>query len=303
MDNRPKLFTKLTIVVFSALGSTFFGSVLYSTNLKTSDKGKFIAPAIIFAIVYTYLANRLTLSLDIPNYYSFIPVHLIGGLFLTGPFWKYQIGTVDSYEKRKILAPALVLIILITLYFVFLFYNKIQKNQSVANFTTSTETEYLKGMENATFVTKDSIVRFSDINLPLIESSYFFKTKVEDVTSFYNYVDYEEGRFLALCQRLFLSDKEAFDLSMFPKNYSFVSVDSLNPDFKSIICADYTRAVNDTVTIKGTVALIKFDNVGYQFMTQYTDLNKNDADDLSHSLINNIFSDSAALAKRKLGAH
>lgn len=303
MDNTPKLFTKRTIVIFSALGSTFFGSVLYSMNLKETGKDKFIASAIIFSILYTYFVNRLTLSLEISNYYSFISMHLIGGLLLAAPFWKYQIGSIYRFEKRKILAPTLVLIVPITLYFILFCYNKIQKNKWSAEFKKNTETEYLKAMENAIFVVHDSLVRFYDIDIPLIESSYFFKTKVEDVNSLYNYVDYEEGRYLVLCQRLFLSEKDVFDLSMFSKEYSFVLADSLNSAFESMICADYVHTIHDTLAIKGTIALIKIDNIGYQFMTQYTDLNQVDADKLSHSLINNIFPDSVAQGKRKLGVH
>jgi len=309
MDTPPKLFTKPAILVFSTFGSTFFGSILYSTNLKETNHRKFIAPAIIFSILYTYFVNQLTLSLDIPSYYSFIPVHLIGGLLLIGPFWKYQIGSLDSFEKRKIWMPSIALAVPVALFLLYLFYNKqitfnSNRNKlSASEFQRITQTAYARGLKNASFVAQDSFATFFDMDVPLIKSSYFFTTKVEDATSLYNYVDYDEGRFTTLCMRVPLSDKDAFNLTMFNKEYSFIRVDSINSKFESLICADYVRRVNDTATVKGTIALTKIDNTGYQYLTQYTNLNQSDADNLSHSLIKKIFPDSISQAKRKLEAH
>lgn len=302
MDNKPRLFTKLTIVIFSTLGTTFFGAVLYSTNLRETNKSKFIAPAIIFSIIFTYANNKLAQILQIPTAYLFLPIHLIGGLILAGPFWKYQIGDVNNFPKRKIWGPTIVLLVPIALYFVFFFYNKSQQGMSVSEFTETTKFEYNKALDNAKFVTQDSLVTFFDLNLPVIASSYYFTTKVEDANTLYNQIDYDEGRFTAMCTRMPLSTKDVFDLSMF-KGYTLTPVDSVNSEFKSLVCANYIRNVGDTLSVKGTIALIKIGNIGYHYVTQYTDLNKKDADNLSLYLINNIYQDSTAKAIRELGLH
>jgi hypothetical protein len=303
MNNSPRLFPKLTIVIFSTFGSTFFGSLLYAANLKEINKSKFIAPAIIFSIIYTYALNKLSLRLEIPSHYSFFPIHLIGGLFLAGPSWKFQIGEANEFLTRKIWGPSIVLIILLSIYFLSFFYYKSKQGMRTPEFTLTTQSEYNKAFENAKFITQDSLITFFDLNISVIGSSYFFTTKVEDVHTFYNQIYYEEGRFSAMCTRVPLTTKDVFDLSMFKNEYTFTPADSINSGFKSLICTNYVRKLGDTVFTKGTIALIKIDDIGYQYVTQYSDLNDTVANSISAYLINNIFPDSLAQAQRKLGSH
>jgi hypothetical protein len=312
MDTRPRLFSKLSIIIFSVFGSTFFGALLYSSNLKATNSGRFIAPSIIFSLFYIFLVNKITVSLNVPIYYSFIPfipAHLIGGLLLVGPFWKYQIGIIEHYEKRAIWGPACALLFPVAVFlFIIFYYQKptpfhFRNKMSASEFGQATQTEVYKAIKNGKLVLQDSAANFYDLKVPLIKSSYFFATKVEDVNTLYDYVDYDNGRFMTLCMRIPLSDKDTFDLSLFGKEYTMTPSDRIISQFKSIICSNYTRKKNDTIYASGTIAMMQVGNVGYQYITQYTTLDKASADELSYSLIKNITKDSLDQSNHKFGAH
>jgi len=288
MDNSTRLYTKSSIVLFSALGSTFFASLLYAQNLKETKNGKFIVPTIIFSLVYSFLAYKLTVFINIPFFYSFLSLHLIGGLILVGPFWKYHIGSIDNYEKRKIWLPLIVFLLPIGLLFFLHFYNS-NKKMSAKEFQEATQIESEKQMKNQLYVVNDSATTFFDIEVPLLSSSYTFRTTVEDVNSLYNSKDYEEGRFSVLCMRTPLADNEVFGLDLLRKTFpEFISKNCNNKHFDNILCADFSRTTNDTTTIHGSISLIKVDRMIYQFITQYIELDKSSADSLSYYLIDKI---------------
>jgi hypothetical protein len=108
-----KLFTKATIVVFSIIGSTFFGALLFSDNLKQVEKSKFIASTIIFSIIWTIGINKVIAQINLPvPFLSLVVTNFVGGLILVGPIWNYHIGKDVEYEKRSIWGPLLSLIAL-----------------------------------------------------------------------------------------------------------------------------------------------------------------------------------------------
>ena len=144
-------------------------------------------------------------------------------------------------------------------------------------------------MKKQLFVVKDSATAFFDIEVPLLSNSHMFRTTVEDVNSLYNYKDYEEGRFSAICIRLSIGEKEEFNLATLGLQFSSLKVKKCNnEEFKNISCADYIKTINDTTIIRGTVALIKMNRIIYQYITQYAELDQRSADSLSNYLINKI---------------
>jgi hypothetical protein len=287
MDNTKRLFSKLSIVIFSAFGTTFFGALLYAQNLRETNKDKFIWPTVIFSLVVTYFNYKLSLLLHIPLYYIFIPLHLIGGLIIVGPFWKYQIGDIENFQKRKIWGPAAILIIPIAL-LIFLNIYLSPHKMTATEFQEATKIEAEKQMKNLLFVANDSATNFFDLELPLLSNSYTLRTTVEDVNSFYNYIDYEEGRFSVVCMRTPLADNEVFGLDLVRKTFpELISKNCNNPHFANMLCADISRTTNGN-TIHGSVALIKVDKIIYQFITQFVELDKLSADSLSYYLIDKI---------------
>jgi len=288
MDRTIRIYSKLSILLFSTFGSIFFGSILYTMNLKETKNERFIFPTIIFSLIYSFLAGRLPLFLNIPIYYSFIPLHFIGGLAIVGPFWKYQIGVLENFQKRKIWGPLVVLVVPLAL-IVFLNIYKFREKSTSKEYTEANKLEVEKQLKNKVFVSKDSMVQFFDISVPLLDSSFTFQTKVDDLNTLYDYVDYEEGRYSIVCMRIHLSDDDKFGLDLLGEEYSFsVIKDCNNENFKEMLCADYKRKNGDEAFVNGTVAMIKIGYLSYIFMTQYIDLNKESADKLSNYLINKI---------------
>lgn len=287
MDNTKRLYSKLSIVIFSAFGTTFFGALLYAQNLRETKNYKFIWQTIIFSLIVTYINYKLSLLLHIPLHYIFIPLHLLGGLVLVGPFWKYQIGDIVNFQKRKIWQPTLVLIIPIAL-LIFLNLYFTPHKMSTAEFQEATKIETEKQMNNQLFVFNDSTTSFFDLELPLLSNSYTFRTTVEDVNNFYNYTDYEEGRFSVVCMRTTLADNEVFGLDLLRKTFpEIVGKNCRNSHFDNMICADISRTENGSTT-HGSVALIKLDKIVYQFITQFVELDKTSADSISYNLIEKI---------------
>lgn len=107
-----KLFNKSTILIFSIIGSTLFGALLFSDNLKQLDKRKHIASIIIFALVWNVMMMKLLKNITIP-FVPFIITNLLGGIILIVPIWKYHIEEYQkSFVSRKIWGPLISLIVL-----------------------------------------------------------------------------------------------------------------------------------------------------------------------------------------------
>ncbi len=284
MEDKKRIYSKIAIILFSALGSTFFGSILYAQNLKETENSKFIAPTLIFSVIYTVLANKLSHFLNIPSYYAYIPVHLIGGLILTGPFWNYQIGSIDNFEKRKIWLPLLVSLMPVG-FILFMHFYYSDKNLSSTEFEETTQRE----MENALYVVHDSTTVFYDIEIPLLSDSYTFETNFKDARSFYNYKDFENGRFGIVCLRSHMSKNDVFGFDLLPETFSELKPTICkNTQFENILCADFSMSSNDSTIVHGSVSLIKVDRTIYHFFTQFVELDKFSADSLSYYLIDRI---------------
>jgi hypothetical protein len=101
MENEKKFYSKTAIVLFSLIGSTILGTLLYSANLKIIGKNKYVPVLLILSLIYTIGGMYLFKSLGVPTYYIFVPLHLIGSLAIIFPLWNKQIGRGRNYEKRK----------------------------------------------------------------------------------------------------------------------------------------------------------------------------------------------------------
>jgi len=106
-----KLFTKTSILVFSIIGSTLFGALLFSDNLKQVDKKKYIPAIILFGLLWNILILKLLKPLAIP-YLPFTLANLSGGLLLIGPIWKNYLNEETTFLSRKIWGPLLSLLVL-----------------------------------------------------------------------------------------------------------------------------------------------------------------------------------------------
>ena len=117
-----KLFNKATVLIFSTLFSTFLGALIFSDNLKTLNKGKFIIPTILFSIVWTVITNKILSSFNVP-YVPFLIANFFGGLILIGPIWNHHIEKELEYETKPIWMLLLSLAILFGAIFGILYYS------------------------------------------------------------------------------------------------------------------------------------------------------------------------------------
>ena len=111
IEEKPKLYSKTTIVVFSFFLSTFFGGILYSQNLSETEKKKQITPVLIFCIIWNVLffkvAHRFTSNFIL----TFLLPNIIGGLILSNAFWNSHFKNL-SFRTRTIWGPLAVVIVL-----------------------------------------------------------------------------------------------------------------------------------------------------------------------------------------------
>jgi len=114
-DNK-KLYNKLTIIFFSAFGTTFFGAVLYSMNLSTIDKKNKIFGPILFAMLYNVFVPIGLRNLGLTEKSTFFPINILGGLILTLAFWKEQIEPDIKLKTRPIWIPLIIVLLIYGLF-------------------------------------------------------------------------------------------------------------------------------------------------------------------------------------------
>jgi hypothetical protein len=115
-EEKPKLYNKATIIVFSILLSTFFGGIIYSQNLSKTGNRNQIGPVLIFCIIWNIIFFKLTNRYTDNFIVTFILPNLLGGLLLSTLFWKHHFGDLD-FKVRSIWMP---LIIVLSIYGLFI---------------------------------------------------------------------------------------------------------------------------------------------------------------------------------------
>jgi len=110
-EERPKLYNKATIVIFSILLSTFFGGIIYSQNLSEIDNRKQITPVLVFCIIWNIILFKLAHRFTDNFVLTFIVPNILGGLVLSSLFWKHHFGDLDFKVRNVWLPLAIVLLI------------------------------------------------------------------------------------------------------------------------------------------------------------------------------------------------
>jgi len=108
-EEKPKLYNKATIVVFSILLSTFFGGIIYSQNLSKTGNRNQIGPVLIFCIIWNIIFFKLTNRYTDNFIVTFILPNLLGGLLLSTLFWKHHFGDLD-FKVRSIWMPLIIVL-------------------------------------------------------------------------------------------------------------------------------------------------------------------------------------------------
>lgn len=112
----PRYYSEKAVYAFSVLGGALFGSILMAINLKSSPTKKGVSAVLLFGVAYTvvqiiimnFVPDRASSTLN-------IVFGLGAGLCIRQFFWQKYIGTTAVYDKRSVLVPALILIVLVLL--------------------------------------------------------------------------------------------------------------------------------------------------------------------------------------------
>ncbi|MEG9328401.1 hypothetical protein SAMN04488034_103156 [Salinimicrobium catena] len=105
--NRPSLYSKTLIIIFSLLFSPIFAAVLLMSNLKAVDRPKARIYVLIFAIAYLFATAAVLQIFNLPPNLTFI-ANVIGAAILNEYFWNKYIGRDVTYEKKSWIKPALI---------------------------------------------------------------------------------------------------------------------------------------------------------------------------------------------------
>ena len=114
-QERPKLYNKATIVIFSILLSTFFGGIIYSQNLSEIDNRKQIAPVLVFCIIWNVILFKLAHRFSDNFVLTFIVPNILGGLVLSCLFWKHHFGDLD-FKVRGVWLPLVIVLLIYGLF-------------------------------------------------------------------------------------------------------------------------------------------------------------------------------------------
>jgi len=121
-EEGPRLYNKLTIVIFSILLSTFFGGIIYSQNLIETGQKKQITSVLLFCIVWNAIAFKLAYKYTDNFLLTFVLPNFIGSLLLIKPFWEHHFKDFNSFKSRNVWMPLIVVLIISTVLLVLKFY-------------------------------------------------------------------------------------------------------------------------------------------------------------------------------------
>jgi len=110
---KPKLYTRHALLLFSALLTPFFGAVLFAQNLNEVGKNRDILGIFVFAIIWNVTVLRFSTRF-IPNpTLAFVISGMLGGVIVAFPFWNHYFKDVDEFEKRSIWGPLIMFVVLV----------------------------------------------------------------------------------------------------------------------------------------------------------------------------------------------
>lgn len=285
--SKPIIYRKWAIFLFSILGTTFFGGLLYIANLKAVNKKKYITPIMVFSILWYGGLNLFLKEIDFPII-KYLVINSVGGVILIKSFWDYHLPNLIEYKNRKTTGPFIAVLLPMALVF-FLYWNtsSIKKNQaeSLTNFTAVSDSTAL----NSIFILNDSIVEFEKLFFTLPAYSYYYTVNSENIKMIHSTIYFEEGDFSIKCvvfelnknvnvsPETFKSKVDSFNL--IDKKYSFA-----NNGF----VGNYENYQSDTLSAKGQIVVFSYKNTGYMLSTDYPRMNSVYGDSLSDQVFQNI---------------
>jgi hypothetical protein len=107
-----KLYSQLSILIFSILLTGFCGALMLAYNLRKVGKGKFAFPLVILTIVIDAMLFALAkVAIDDSLLRLLIP-NVIAGCVLAYPIWNMYLTHMDEYEAKSPLIPVIAVVVL-----------------------------------------------------------------------------------------------------------------------------------------------------------------------------------------------
>ncbi len=284
---KPNIFSKTSIFIFSAVGSTFFGALLYSSNLQEVNKRKFILPTIAFSLVWNIAFHILLRDFNFPIF-SFLIINALGGLILIKPFWNYHFHDLEEYNTRKIWGPAIALVVPISILLGFHYFNP-PTSASANNQNTDFISLRDSAESNAIFIQNDTIVNFEGLTLTLPSYSYYHTINTEYLDALNSTIYFEEGNFTFKLMIDKKNRKEVLNLDFLKSKVDSISL--FDKPFLALgktTVGYYDNYEADTLAASGQFLLFQKNTVAYLAVTDYPLLSVEYGDSLSDFLFNSM---------------
>ncbi len=113
----PPLYSQNAILGFTLLLTPLFGGIMLAMNVwRVYKKG--VLPVIVFSVVFTLVIGYTSLKVQKQTVLDLL-LPLAGALILSNVLWNKYIGRGVQYEKRSILIPAVIaLLIMIPVFYI-----------------------------------------------------------------------------------------------------------------------------------------------------------------------------------------
>lgn len=120
----PALYSRKAIMWFSFFFSLIFGGVLLALNLKSLNRKGQIPMVLIYSIGFTLI--EVLLFRQVITRPGVLPMlaNMLGSILLFNYFWKKDIGVNFQYRIKDISKPAIISLIIIVLYILYINFSK-----------------------------------------------------------------------------------------------------------------------------------------------------------------------------------
>jgi len=112
-SNAPLLYSKASIVFFTVIFSSLFGTVLLSMNIRDRiEKLRVMVFGVTYTIIALAFVNIVSESISISRVFINMALNIVGAFVLVVVLWKEQLGEV-RYRPRPIWKPLLISVIIL----------------------------------------------------------------------------------------------------------------------------------------------------------------------------------------------
>lgn len=112
-EEKPLLYSKLTLVAFSALGTPFFAAIGYAMNLRAVGLRKYWWTGVVFAILYNLVITKVLVNFNLIGSGAIIATNILGGCVIAYGIQPNHIPNNLPQRKRSSLVPFLIFLAIV----------------------------------------------------------------------------------------------------------------------------------------------------------------------------------------------